>query len=239
MDTIVSRPKGMENAEVVLRTVRTPLARRIGFFMMHAMDLNFAARWFMHATKIPKKNELEFKDAYVHAALMAYRRCCNIGQRTQRQKGYEENRIQARDAERVMPAEGAELHQQMLQLADRLVAHSHNDYERVAIGARCLLDRERGLHAFVDAWGITTKYLTYGKNETLKSYGLLCFLLEKEYVRPEMERMYQLLAEELRQKRPDQLFSLPICMFDVVGGPPFDPADPRRKYHLPVRGEDR
>lgn len=230
----IHRPKGLENAEIVLRNIQTPLARRIGFFLMHAMDLNFAAQWFAYAIRTSKKDFIG-QEAYVHAALVAYRRCCNEGQRKPHLLGHGPNVIRAEDAERVMPGDGARIHNEMFHLATRLVAHSLPAHERAAVGARCLLDRERGLNAFVDVWGFTGKLAPYGSKDVLKDYGLLCYLLEKNYVRPEVDRMCDCLTEELLRKRPNELFTLPICMIDVEGGPRFNPVDRGRKYPLPAR----
>lgn len=226
MSKEVRRPPGMEEAEIVLRPLETRLAKRLGGFLMNAMDLHLAATWFMHASlgRDDDASDLRSRrDAYFHAAVAAYRRCCNRGQRSGR-------KIQAKDAERIMPEDGAKLHGELLDLGNRLVGHSVLDYETAAVGARCLLDRSRGLHAYVDAWGISLKTITLRK-EKLKLYWLLCYLLETKYIRPEIDNMRPLLNDEILRIPPEQLFTLPVFMLQCESNK-FNPIDPSRKYPL-------
>ncbi len=239
----VPRPPGMEDAEVVIRLVDTPLAKRLGAFLLNGMDLHLAWTWFGHASMASDDNPGDLasrRDVHFHAAVAAYRRCCNSGQRSRRKprKPEEDTRITAAHAASVL-SDGRELHEELIELGNKLVGHSAPDYERAAVGARCLWKREEGLHALVGATGFTFKRVNVGK-EQLERFGLLSYVLEKNYVQPEIDRMYELLDREVVTMTPEQVFMLPVFL-TVWGDKVYNPIDPDRKYpkpdELPLVGE--
>jgi hypothetical protein len=231
----VRRPKGMEDAEIVLRPLDSPLALRLGIFMMNSTDLHLASIWFWHASRRyrPKRVTLTSRrDAYFHAGLAAYRRCCNDGQRSNNRlrKVMKDPAITADDAQRVL-SDGAVLHKELIELGNQLVGHSSPGFERAAVGARCLWKRDEALHAFVDGWATTMKHLTLAPKK-IERYGLLCYVLDKNYLKPEIDRMRELLHKELLSMTPEHIFSLPHFLMSM-GDHVFNPMDPSRKYPNP------
>jgi hypothetical protein len=231
----VRRPKAMEDAEIVIRPIESPLALRLGAFLMNSTDLHLGAIWFHQASRTgkSKRGSLESRrDAHFHAALAAYRRCCNEGQRSSRRlrKLIENPAITAADAQRVL-SDGASLHKALLELGNQLVGHSSPGFERAAIGARCLWKRDEGMHALIDGWGTTMKQLTIDR-KMIERFGLLCYALDEHYVKPEIERMRTLLNQEILAMSPEHIFSRPHFLI-VMGDVAYNPMDPSRKYPKP------
>jgi hypothetical protein len=243
----VPRPEGMEDAEVVIRLMDTPLAERLGAFLLNGLDLHLAWNWFGHASLASDETPTDLGsrcDAHFHAAVAAYRRCCNEGKRhkIKGQKGSwrkSDTLITEAHATEVL-SDGAALHKQLIELGNRLVGHSSPEFERAAVGARCLWKREQGFHALIDGTGFTLKHLTVGK-EQLERFGVLCFALEKHYVQPEIDRMQVLLDREVRSMTPEQIFMLPVFL-TTWGDQVYNPIDPGHRYpkpeELPTDPED-
>jgi hypothetical protein len=183
---------------------------------MNAMDLDLGATWFLRASKTPALKFESRRDAYFHAGVAAYRRCCNEGQRS---------RITAGHAQRVH-ADGASLHNELIELGNQLVGHSTPLYDMAPVGARCL-SKQDGLHALIDGWGSALKISV--SKEDLKRFALLCYALNKDYVRPEIDRMQQLLNHEISRMTPEQVFTQPIWLV-AWGDKVFNLMDPDRKY---------
>lgn len=239
------RPEGMQDAEVVIRPINSPLAKKMGAFLLNSVDLHLASVWFEHAS-IDGDTEREpislasRRDAYFHAAVAAYRRCCNSGQRTLHKSRHDEDaRITAVHAAKVL-SDGAALHKELIELGNRLVAHSTARFETAVVGARCLWKRDEGVHALIDGASMTLKVLTVGKKQ-LERFGLLCYALETGYLQPEINSMRELLNQEVGAMTPEDLFMRPVFLVTSSDGLVYNPMDPSRQYpradQLPVENE--
>jgi hypothetical protein len=198
-----SRPE-MEDAEELLRVLDTPLAKRLGGYILIAEDLKYAANWFYMASSAEKKEccsfALAYRDACVRAGAITYRRCFNSGERT---------RLKAKEARAIVEPNGAELHPQIIDMANRMIAHAASRYERAFVGARCLFHRGKNLHAFVDTCDMWMK--TWGfSDDRIHEFALLCHALV-DFVEPEIERMRTRLRQEVPRMPPELLFNSPVA----------------------------
>ncbi len=209
------------NAEIVLRVSDLKMAKRLGALLLSEMDLRLAKHWFLFAS-MPRDDGDEYEamlrnDALFHAALVAYRRCFNSGQRSA---------LQREHAKKVFEG-GEKIHDRLIELGNRMIAHLSIEFEAAKVGARCLVDRELDVHAYVDTWGIVLKTMIF-KPDELEEFSLLCHKLETEYVHPQIEEIRKLLHEQFLQTSPEELFSMPE--FRVV--------DETGATHNPLRWHD-
>jgi hypothetical protein len=202
----VFRPKFLKRSSQILLCSDTELAKNLGSILLHQMDLQLAKNWF-YVGSLQKEEAEEFwsKDALayaaVHAAIAAYRRCCNTGQRGRQYQ------LTATDAESVLSG-GAKLHNELVKLGNKLVGHSLQEYEVAVVGARCFFDARRGLFSYIGAHGTTFKRIGLMRSD-LEKYSILCHALETLYLEPKVCELTEKLETELREMSPEELFSMP------------------------------
>lgn len=198
-----SAHSGTEDAEQVLRVLDTPVAKRLGDYLLIEEDLKLAAVWFYLASADDQKGCCDaapiYRDACVHAGAISYRRCFNSGTRT---------RLKAEAACKIAEPNGAALHPEIILIANKMIAHSEPQYEKAWAGAKCVFHRKKNLHAFVDAYAVIYKTRNFG-DEQIRDFGFLCGALVADHVRPQIEEMRIRLREELCRMPAELLFGLP------------------------------